>query len=111
VIAYWDSARADTFPNTFSKPGGGTPVVATAVGGIPEQIQPANMDAVFSNALTTGHATGVFCRRRRRRGADVAGPLMNSEPTPARRECGARCAAIRLNQQVESYLAWYRTII
>jgi glycosyltransferase involved in cell wall biosynthesis len=114
---YVHSVRADTFPSTILEAlACGTPTVATAVGGIPEQIRPADVDAVYSNMLERlEHATGVLVPAgdaSAMAGAVVA-LLMNNGP---RRLLGAN--AVRdvrqrfdLNQQIESYLAWYRTII
>ncbi len=59
---YVHAARADTFPVSILEAlACGTPVVATAVGGIPEQIRPAQAGDVRSNR-TAGleHATGML---------------------------------------------------
>jgi glycosyltransferase involved in cell wall biosynthesis len=113
---YVHAARADTFPNTILEAlACGTPVVATAVGGIPEQIRPVDVGAVGSNMLERlEHATGVLVPAGN---ADAMAEavvvlLTNSESRRLLGENAARDVRERfdLNQQIECYLAWYRTI-
>jgi len=94
-------ARADTFPNAVLEAlACGTPVVATAVGGIPEQIQdgrtgflvpprdPERMAAAVLKVLGDGHL-----RRE----------LSQNAAEDARRR-------FDLNRQVESYIEWYQEV-
>ena len=114
---YVHFARADTFPSTILEAlACGTPVVATAVGGIPEQIRAGEVDAVYSKTLARlEHATGMLVPAGDAGAAAeaVVALLTNSEPRRLLGENAVRDVRERfdLNQQVECYLAWYRTII
>ena len=114
---YVHSARADTFPAAVLEAlACGTPVVATAVGGIPEQIRPAEVGAVRSRSLERlENATGVLVPIGDAEAlADaVVAVLANGA---SRRRLGENAAKdvrerFDLDQQIECYLAWYRTII
>ena len=115
---YLHAARADTFPNTVLEAlACGTPVVATAVGGIPEQVR--------SFASVKGHAefrsappqlaTGFLAPPGEPRAmAECILQLLRDDSL--RRQLGenaARDARERfdLNRQAEDYLAWYRDIV
>lgn len=99
---YLHAARADTFPNTILEAlACGTPVVATSVGGIPEQVE----DGV----------TGFLSRPGDSR--DMANAVLRILNDNGLRENMRRNAAddaarrFDLNRQVDEYLAWYRAAI
>ena len=113
---YLHAARADTFPNMVLEAlACGTPVVATAVGGIPEQIRTTDLEALRSGTAERLEATGVLVpsgHLAAMAGAVVA--LLTNDA--ARRRLGEN--AVRdvrerfdLERQVDAYLDWYRTII
>jgi glycosyltransferase involved in cell wall biosynthesis len=118
---YIHAARAETFPTSvLCALACGTPVVATAVGGIPEQVkgfdasQESGNGATVLNRCTLDEATGALV------GPGDAQKLAHSikyllrDATVLRRlgENGARDARRRfdLDQQVEHYLNWYKEI-
>jgi glycosyltransferase involved in cell wall biosynthesis len=99
---YIHAAKADTFPNTVLEAlGCGTPVVATAVGGIPEQIDngvtgflvppgnPEKMAAAIHKLLQTSN----LHRQMSIRAAETARRRFD------------------VNQMVEEYLEWYQKIL
>jgi glycosyltransferase involved in cell wall biosynthesis len=58
---YIHAARADTFPNTILEAlACGTPVIATAVGGIPEQVKALRTEHNSVNSYGQDHATGFL---------------------------------------------------
>lgn len=101
---YIHAARADTFPLAVLEAlACGTPVIATAVGGVPEQIK------------TTGDATGVLVPR-----GDSAAMAAAVETLLADAGARARLAAnavadvkarFTLDRQVGAYLSWYEEIL
>lgn len=99
---YVHAARADTFPNTILEAlACGTPVVATAVGGIPEQIE----DGVTGFLTPMGNSEMM---------ADRIVRLLTDHDL--RRRMGAQAAEIAqrqfdLNRQADEYLAWYQEIL
>jgi glycosyltransferase involved in cell wall biosynthesis len=118
---YLHAARAETFPNTILEAlACGTPVVATAVGGISEQVRgleaaEGQLQTVKLNHHNKSEATGILVPA-----GDAAGMavgierLMNNNCL--RRRLGdnaARDARNRfdLQRQVDSYLEWYGRIL
>jgi glycosyltransferase involved in cell wall biosynthesis len=99
---YLHAARADTFPNTVLEAlACGTPVVATAVGGIPEQVK----DDVTGRLVPPGDAEAM---------AEAIIILLTDEAL--RRRLGydaGQDAQIRfgLSRQVDAYLEWYGAIV
>ncbi len=116
---YLHAARVDTFPNAVLEAlACGTPVVATHVGGIPEQIRPA---AIGSRCLPgvsqrTGpdDATGLLVRPGDP--SELAGAVSRilSDSALARRmgENAARDAVRRfdIRRQADTYLDWYAAV-
>lgn len=114
---YLHLARADTFPMAVLEAlACGTPVVATRVGGIHEQICHADVSALRASAFDRlGHATGVL--------VPAGDARMASQAVVALLESGEVGAALGrnavsdvrrrfdLNQQIDCYLGWYRAII
>jgi glycosyltransferase involved in cell wall biosynthesis len=99
---YVHAARADTFPNVVLEAlACGTPVVATAVGGIPEQIE----DGV----------TGFLVRPRDVNAmAEAIVRLLTDDAV--RRQLGRNAAEdartrFDLSRQAEEYTEWYREIL
>ena len=99
---YLHAARADTFPNTVLEAlACGTPVVATEVGGIPEQVK----DDVTGLLVPPGDAEAM---------AEAIIILLTDEALRRRLGYDAGQDAQRhfsLTQQVDTYLEWYRSII
>ena len=99
---YVHSARADTFPNSVLEAlACGIPVVASAIGGIPEQIDDTKTGLLvpLEDARNMAHRLELLLR-------DV----------DLRRKMGAAAAEIArlrfdLRQQVATYLAWYELIL
>jgi len=99
---YLHASRADTFPNVILEAMAcGTPVVATSVGGIPEQIE----DGVTGFLAPPGDAEAIVTRMER---------LLSDDDL--RRRFGAAavesaCGRFGLDRQINDYLAWYQEII
>ena len=99
---YVHAARADTFPNVVLEAlACGTPVVATAVGGIPEQVE----DGVTGFLMPPGDAEAM---------ADAVVALLTDEALQERLgENAAEDARKRfdLDRQVSEYIEWYQALI
>jgi glycosyltransferase involved in cell wall biosynthesis len=99
---YTHAAKADTFPNTVLEAlACGTPVAATAVGGIVEQIKDGRTGYLTPPGDSTALADRIArlltdATLRQRLGRDAA--------TTAQREYD-------LNRQIDDYLGWYREIL
>jgi glycosyltransferase involved in cell wall biosynthesis len=95
---YVHAAHADTFPNTVLEAlACGTPVVATSVGGIPEQIE----EGVTGFLTPPGDARAMTARIVQ---------LLSDNALRERFAAAAADSARRrfdLTSQVDSYLAWY----
>jgi glycosyltransferase involved in cell wall biosynthesis len=112
---YLHPARADTFPTTVIESlACGLPVVATSVGGIPEQVRSlwATTNAPGS---PLGLATGILVDSRETLALGRAvEKLLHDEPTRRQlSENGSRAAVAEfdITHQVEHYLDWYRQIL
>lgn len=110
---YLHGARADTFPTTILEAlACGIPVVATGVGGIPEQIQPCfsacgcSAAPVPTGALTPLGDAESMATAIERFLNDAA--LHRAVAENARRDAEAR---FDLNLQARHYLDWYQEIL
>jgi glycosyltransferase involved in cell wall biosynthesis len=95
------TARAEAFGKTATEAMAcGTPVVATAVGGLRDQILDGETGFLAPLGDATGHARAVL------RLLDE-GPLLDA----CRAGAARRGAEFGLDRQVDSYLEWYREIL
>lgn len=116
---YVHAAKADTFPNVVLEAlACGTPVIATAVGGIPEQIKGlGNSDITMSKWHSFGvdEATGVLVNPGDAEAMACAiERLLEDESLRCRlAENAANDAQQRfdLKREVMEYLAWYRELV
>jgi len=120
---YVHAARVDTFPNAILEAlACGTPVIATAVGGIPEQVKGLQMTDYRFQAAGDGlnkygpnEATGVLLPAKDEEAMFIGiSRLLNDEPLRSRlAENACRDARERfcLKRQVRDYLGWYHTIL
>ncbi|HEY7168771.1 MAG TPA: glycosyltransferase [Candidatus Binatia bacterium] len=113
---YIHAAKADTFPTTVIEAlACGTPVVATSVGGIPEQIRGWDELGLPLNTWGLDEATGVLTPPgAAEEFAKAVGRLLEDEP--ARRRLAENAAAdarrrFSVKLQAETYLGWYREIL
>lgn len=109
------AAHADTFPTTVLEAlACGTPVVATAVGGVPEQVKSLPANGVV-RSFSAEEATGILIPPRDAGAmASAVEQLLNNAPMRWQLgENAVKDARIRfdLERQVDSYLAWYQEII
>ena len=118
---YLHAARADTFPNTVLEAlACGTPVVATAVGGILEQVKPLRIaDCGLGNSDLNGYgmdeATGVLVPPGYVEAMAEAVITLLTDDT-LRKRLGHNAAEdaqrrFGLNRQVDNYTCWYREIL
>jgi glycosyltransferase involved in cell wall biosynthesis len=113
---YVHAAKADTFPNTILEAlACGTPVVATAVGGIPEQVKGLKTENSSVNQYSLDEATGLLTApsNGEELGTRLQQLLVNE---PVRMQMSRNAvvdASIRfsLKRQTESYLEWYQDIL
>jgi len=96
------AARVDTFPvSVLESLACGTPVVATAVGGIPEQVE----DSRTGFLVPSGDAEAMATR--------ITQLLQNGDRMRSMRQEAAESARGRfgLDRQVETYLDWYHEVL
>jgi glycosyltransferase involved in cell wall biosynthesis len=98
---YLHAARADTFPNTVLEAlACGTPVVATAVGGIPEQVEEARTGFLVPPA----DAQALAARLAAVVSDDTLRQSMSTRAVEAARR------RFDLRRQADMYLDWYHTL-
>ena len=99
---YIHAARADTFPTTILEAlACGLPVVATAVGGIPEQVE----DGVTGFLVPSKDSQAMAERILLLLGNDVMRGQFSVQAAEAARR------KYDLNRQVDDYLVWYEQIL
>jgi glycosyltransferase involved in cell wall biosynthesis len=99
---YVHAARADTFPNTVLEAlACGTPVVATAVGGISEQVE----DARTGFLVPAGDAAALAVRLRHVLSEDALRRGMGIQAAAAARR------RFDLHRQAAAYLEWYHELV
>jgi glycosyltransferase involved in cell wall biosynthesis len=118
---YLHAARADTFPNTVLEAlACGTPVVATAVGGIPEQVKGSaslgcGSNAARLNTYETYEATGMLTVPGDAGTMAIGIERLLDDDSLRHRlsENAAKDARQRfdLQRQVDSYLDWYKKLL
>jgi glycosyltransferase involved in cell wall biosynthesis len=114
---YAHAARADTFPNTILEAlACGTPVVATAVCGIPEQVRGLRHPAADpqESSYPPERATGLLVPPGDAAALAAAlGHLLGHDSLRERLGENAHADACRrfgLDLQVEAYLEWYQNL-
>lgn len=113
---YVHAAKVDTFPNTVIEAlACGTPVVATAVGGIPEQIKSLLAGRESMRVFPADEATGVLTPSGDVEAMAEAIVLLLKDDglrqqmgLNAQRDAAARFS---LDRQVKAYLEWYQEIL
>jgi glycosyltransferase involved in cell wall biosynthesis len=116
---YVHAARADTFPRVVLEAlACGTPVIATAVGGIPEQIRGLRCETSQDAHLNTygaDEATGVLIAKGDVRAMALAiERILKNDPLRYRMgENAGKDAEERFNlqRQTDQYLEWYRELL
>jgi glycosyltransferase involved in cell wall biosynthesis len=115
---YLHAANADTFPTTILEAMAcGRPVVATAVGGIPEQVQSlaGTPGAWVGKGVPAARATGVLVRPHDAAAMARATAALLADDT-LRAELGANAVAeararYDLEHQLDETVAWYAEIL
>lgn len=116
---YLHAAKADTFPNVVLEAlACGTPIIATAVGGISEQIKgltDTGMPVSKWDQFGADEATGVLVKAGDASAMAIAGEkLLKDESLRCRLAHNAANDARRrfdLNREVLEYLDWYRQLV
>jgi len=113
---YIHAARAETFPNTILEAlACGRPVVATAVGGIPEQVKGLRTENSPLNRYRQDEATGFLTSAGN--ALELADRIARLLRDKALRQQMSRNAAadarqrFGLERQADAYLSWYQEIL
>lgn len=105
---YLHAARADTFPTSIIESlACGTPVVATAVGGIPEQIRPHGLSGDVHSADSTGMLTPLGDAQAMARGVEALLARPRLMAAMAQRAAQDARRRFSLAHQANRYLAWF----
>ena len=113
---YVHASRADTAPLAVLEAlACGTPVVATRIGGIPEQVRHVDVAALAAGRAALGEGTGVLVPPRDPAAVVAAIDALRRSPE-TRRILGANAVAdvaarFSLDRQVDAYLSWYRGLV
>ena len=118
---YFHASKADTLPNTVLEASAcSTPVIATAVGGIPEQVKGLRILTCRShnsdlNRYGIDEATGMLVPQgnAEEMAAGIVALLTDEALRRKLGENAAKSARYRfdLNRQVDDYLEWYEEIL
>lgn len=113
---YIHAALADTFPTAIVEAlACGTPVVASAVGGIPEQVRGLDTSPIWPNTTRESDSTGILTEPGNpQQMAQAAITLLTDEELHKRLSENAAQDALRrfdMRVQVNKYLDWYSEIL
>ena len=115
---YAHAAKADTFPTTILEAlACGTPIIATAVGGIPEQVRSLELPgiSVGTHSYSTEEATGILTAPGDADGLAAAMAYLAGDVALVERlGQNARLDAERrfdVRRQVDAYVEWYRHML
>ena len=113
---YLHAARADTFPNVILEAlACGTPVAATAVGGIPEQIKGLKIGGSQWGGYDKDQATGVLTSPGDPEAMSRAIEMLITDNSLlaqlAENAAEDACQRFDLKRQADDYLSWYQEIL
>jgi glycosyltransferase involved in cell wall biosynthesis len=113
---YIHAARADTFPRAVLEAlACGTPVIATSVGGIPEQVNGLTFQGAASSASLVEEPTGALVPPGDSEAMAAAIQLLLGDDSLRQRlsRNAARDAQVRFDvrHQVKQYLDWYHELV
>ena len=113
---YIHASRVDTFPTVILEAlTCGTPVIATRVGGIPEQVKALNSNGSDVSDYSPDEATGILVAAGNTpQLASAITGLLDSDDLRIQLGRNAAEDSVRrfdLKQQVDRYLSWYQDVI